>query len=331
MSPWRVEVLLRPEEVRRALREEARAGLLRTPKELSPKWLYDAEGSRLFEEITGLDEYYPTRREREILVAHAQEIARAGRARTLIELGAGSAAKTRLLLDALRDEGTLERFVPFDVSEPALRDSVQALAEEYPALEIHGVVGDFERHLGRLEAPGPRMIAFLGGTLGNFKPPERAAFLGALASGMGPEDTLLLGTDLLKSEARLVPAYDDARGITAAFNLNVLSVLNRELGAQFDPSRFDHIARFDARNGWIEMLLEAREAHSVEIRGLELSLRFERGERLRTEVSTKFHPEQLRRELSAAGFEPLARWTDAAGDFALELARPAGTRPTHAD
>jgi L-histidine N-alpha-methyltransferase len=282
--------------------------------------LYDERGSQLFEQITRLPEYYPTRREREILQAHAGRIARASQADTLLELGSGSSEKTRLLLDALQETGRLRRFIPFDVSEGFLRQSAEAVAREYLELEVHAVVGDFERHLGRLPGGGRRLVAFLGGTLGNLKPHQRARFLAELSAELEPGEGLLLGTDLLKEEARLFAAYNDSAGVTAAFNRNVLRVLNRELGADFEPEAFEHRAPFDAERGWVEMRLISSRPQSVWLEGLERRVDFERGEVLRTEVSCKFHPRQVEAELAEAGLRVAERWTDAAGDFALWLA-----------
>lgn len=315
----RIDVWLRPEALRRSLEQEAREGLTRTPRELSPKWLYDARGSELFEAITQLPEYYPTRREREILKAHSRGIAQRVRADTLIELGSGFSTKTRLLLDALQDTGRLRRFVPFDVSEAALRVAADQLAEEYPDVALHGVVGDFDHHLSQLPQGGRRLIAFLGGTIGNFKPEDRARFLATVASGMREGDFFLLGTDLLKDEARLNLAYNDSAGVTAAFNLNVLSVINRELAANFDLDGFRHLARFDREHHWIEMLLISERRQTVRVPALDLSLTFEEGEKMRTEVSTKFQPAQVGAELGRAGLQLVDWWTDAAGDFALSL------------
>ncbi len=290
------------------------------PKELSPKWLYDERGSELFDEITRLPEYYPTRREREILEARAGEVARASGADTLIELGSGSSEKTRLLLDAMTRAGTLRRFVPFDVSESFLRQSAEAVALEYPGLRVHAVVGDFGLHLGKLPRQGRRLVAFLGGTIGNLKPAERARFYAALAGGLEPGEGLLLGTDLLKSRERLFAAYNDSAGVTAAFNRNVLSILNRELRADFAPESFEHLAPFDEENGWVEMRLISTRPQVVRLPALERLVNFAEGEVLRTEVSCKFRSEQVEAELAAAGLHLTERWTDAAGDFALSLA-----------
>ncbi len=304
-----------------ALRADARAGLTAQPKWLPPKWFYDAVGSELFERITELPEYYPTRTERALLRAHSAAIAAISGADTLVELGSGSSEKTRLLLDAFRRSGSLRRYVPQDVSESALRLAMDALVADYPTLEIHGVVGDFTRHLSRLPAGGRRLIAFLGGTIGNLIPEERAAFFAAARAALAPGEHLLLGTGLVIDPEPLVAAYDDAAGVTAEFNRNVLTVLNCELGADFDPPAFDHVALWNAEAEWIEMRLRARRPMTVQVRDLDLTVRFDEGEDLRTEVSAKFRREGIRRELADAGFELLACWTDQEQRFALNLAR----------
>jgi iron(II)-dependent oxidoreductase len=323
----RVDLWLAPDALTRALREDVRRGLTATPKELPPKWFYDERGSQLFDEITRLPEYYLTRAERSILTAHASEIAELSGADTLVELGSGTSAKTRLLLDALVEAGTLRRFVPFDVSEETLRRSAAQIAEAYPGVLVYAVVGDFEHHLARLPRGGRRLVAFLGSTIGNLRPPERARLLATLAAGMEPGDWLLLGADLLKDVTRLEAAYDDAQGVTAAFNKNVLLVMNAALGADFDPDRFDHVARFDPDEGWIEMLLRAREAHTVHIPELELTVEFAAGEELRTEVSTKLSQTRIEQELAAAGFALERFWTDDPGDFSLCFAVRDGGEP----
>ena len=322
-STVRLEVHLEPEDLRRALRTDARLGLGRRPRELPPKWFYDERGSALFEAITELPEYYPTRREREILVAHAGDIARGSRATMLVELGSGTSDKTRLLLSALRAEGTLRTFAPFDVSEPTLRRAALAISAEHPGLHVHAVVGDFERHLAHLPRGGTRLIAFLGGTVGNLAPEPRARFLRTLARGMAPSDSFLLGTDLVKDIPRLEAAYNDRQGVTAEFNRNLLRVLNRELRADFALDRFEHVARYDARQGWIEMLLRSTTAQSVHLDALAMEVDFGAGELLRTEISAKFRPEQVEAELAAAGLRRMAFWTDRWGDFGLSLAVPA--------
>ncbi|MGA5007477.1 L-histidine N(alpha)-methyltransferase [Streptomyces koyangensis] len=317
MSPFRITRTLPEDATGAALREDVRAGLTSVPKTLPPKWFYDARGSELFEEITRLPEYYPTRAEREILADRAGEIAAALPARTLVELGSGSSEKTRLLLDALTG---LEAYVPVDVSESALRGAGEALARERQGLRVHALIADFT---GRLELPeglpGPRLVAFLGGTLGNLLPEERTAFLASVRASMAPGDGLLLGTDLVKDEETLVAAYDDARGVTAEFDKNVLRVVNRELGADFDLDRFDHVARWDAEREWIEMRLRARSAATVKIPALDLAVEFTEGEEVRTEVSAKFREEGVRAELAAAGLTAKGWWTDRAGRFALSL------------
>ena len=321
VGPVRVAVYLGPEDIAAALRRDVGVGLTASPKELPPKWLYDERGCALFEQITHLPEYYPTRRERAILTASASVIAAASGADTLVELGSGTSDKTGVLLDALSAAGTLRRFAPFDVAEPTLREAAARIVASYPGIEIDAVVGDFESHLDRLPTGGRRLIAFLGGTIGNLDPTARSALLTTLAVGMEPGDTLLLGTDLIKDRARLVAAYDDAAGVTAAFNRNVLSVLNRELGARFDPQGFDHVARFDEEHHWVEMRLRARMTQLVPIDGLGLEVGFAAGEDVRTEISTKFTRALVRSEVEAAGLEPVGWWTDPAGDFALSLAR----------
>lgn len=318
-SRVRVDVHLGPEDLGDALRADALRGLTSSPKVLPPKWFYDEEGCRLFDEITRLPEYYPTRAEREILAACAGDIAARTGADTLVELGSGTSEKTRLLLDALAAKGTLRRFVPFDVSEPTLRDAAGAIELEYPGVDVHAVVGDFEHHLGLLPGRGVRLVAFLGSTIGNLEPDARIRFYEAIAAGLGPDDAFLLGTDLVKDVARLEAAYDDSAGITAAFNRNVLRVLNRELGCDFVPERFEHVARWNAAEEWIEMRLRSEMAQSVHAAELDLDVLFAAGEEMRTEISAKFRPEGVERELAAAGLAVTEWWTDPAGDFALSL------------
>ena len=316
-----VDIYLTPDHADRSLRRDARLGLTSSPKWLPPKWFYDARGSDLFEEITRLPEYYPTRAERSILGAYAGDIARRTGAHTLVELGSGSSEKTRVLLDALQAEGTLRAFVPLDVSETALRDSVAALHTDYPMLDMHGVVGDFTEHLGRLPGQAPRIVAFLGGTIGNLFPGERATFFGELRDTLGHGEWLLLGTDLVKDPGVLVRAYDDVAGVTAAFNRNVLAVINRELGGNFDVESYEHVALWSAENEWIEMRLRSARAAQVTLSELGLDIVLEAGEEIRTEISAKFRREGIERELAAAGFSLDSCWTDSEGLFALSLAR----------
>ncbi|WP_158842084.1 L-histidine N(alpha)-methyltransferase [Saccharothrix deserti] len=316
-----LDVHLTPEDAAIALRAEARAGLTARSKWVSPKWFYDAVGSDLFEEITRLPEYYPTRAEREILVARAAEIAALTNAHALVELGSGSSEKTRLLLSALRDHGTLNEFVPLDVSPSALTEAAKAIMADYPGLRVHGVVGDFTEHLGLLPGAPPRVVAFLGGTIGNLIPEERDKFFASVRDVLDAGEWLLLGTDLVKDPAVLVRAYDDAQGVTAEFNRNVLRVMNRELDADFDPDDFEHVALWNAEEEWIEMRLRALRPVKAHVAALALDVEFTEGEELRTEVSAKFRREGVARELTAAGFEPHRWWTDSESRFALTLAR----------
>ncbi|WP_055713354.1 L-histidine N(alpha)-methyltransferase [Streptomyces torulosus] len=316
MSPFHLTRTLPEDATGAALRADVLDGLTRTPKTLPPKWFYDAHGSELFDRITELPEYYPTRAEREILLGRAAEIAAASGARTLVELGSGSSDKTRHLLDAMPE---LHAYVPVDVSESALRQAGEALVAERPGLEVHALIADFTAGIRLPETPGPRLVAFLGGTIGNLVPEERAAFLTSVRALLAPGDALLLGTDLVKDEAVLVAAYDDAAGVTAAFNKNVLSVMNRELGADFDPGAFEHVALWDAEREWIEMRLRSRTAQTVKVPALDLAVDFAAGEELRTEVSAKFRREGVTAELAAAGLDLTHWWTDAEGRFALSL------------
>jgi len=317
----RIDIELTDADQRHALRTDARAGLTADPKWLPPKWFYDKHGSELFERITALPEYYPTRAERAALAAHADDIAAVTRARTLVELGSGSSEKTRLLLDALRRQGSLDLFVPLDVSEAALRDAATAIDRDYPGLPVHAIVGDFTRHLGRIPAGDDRLVAFLGGTIGNLVPDERAEFLAALRGVLGTGGWLLLGTDLVKDPATLVAAYDDAQGVTGEFNRNVLRVLNQQLGADFDPAAFRHVALWDTDREWIEMRLRADRDTQVYVADLDLPVSFTAGEEIRTEVSAKFRRAGVTAELAAAGFELTHWWTDPAGRFAISLSR----------
>ncbi|HEX5115640.1 MAG TPA: L-histidine N(alpha)-methyltransferase [Pseudonocardiaceae bacterium] len=321
MTDISVDVHLSPNHQAQALRADVLDGLLATPKTLPPKWFYDARGSELFERITALPEYYPTRVERSVLAARAGEIASLTQARSLVELGSGSSEKTRLLLSALIG---LSQFVPVDVSETALRESAAAIAADYPGLSVHGVVGDFTEHLDLVPGVRPRLFAFLGGTIGNLVPTERAKFLSSVRSVLFEGEWLVLGTDLVKDPSVLVRAYDDSAGVTAEFNKNVLLVLNRELSADFDVSSFSHVARWDADAEWIEMRLRAERAMRVNLAALSLDISFAAGEEMRTEVSAKFRRGGVSRELAEAGFE-LVRWfTDPDELFAVSLARAAG-------
>jgi L-histidine Nalpha-methyltransferase len=307
----------------RALPDDVLDGLTKPFKELPPKHLYDARGAELFDQICELPEYYPTRTERAILDDYADAIVRRTAMAELVELGSGTAAKTRVLLDAMERGGTLWRYVPFDVAEQTVRDCAASLADEYDGLSIHGIVGDFERHLKKIPPPvpgRPRVVAFLGGTIGNFPPGARRRFLRALAGLLSAGDYLLLGTDLVKDIDTLEAAYDDSAGLTAEFNRNVLHVLNRELDADFPTELFEHVAFFDTDHEWIEMRLRARRACHVTIGALDLEVDFARGEELRTEISAKFTRDRVEADYAACGLE-LAEWfTDDNGLFALSLA-----------
>jgi L-histidine N-alpha-methyltransferase len=302
-----------------ALRRDIYDGLTQTPKTLPPKWFYDSVGSDLFDQITRLPEYYPTRAEAEILRDRAAEIAEASGADTLVELGSGTSEKTRLLLSALRDRGSLRRFIPFDVDAGMLEAAGSAILDEYPGIEIDAVCGDFEEHLGRIPRIGRRLVVFLGSTIGNLTSEPRAEFLATLSDTLQPGDTLLLGTDLVKDTERLVRAYDDSAGVTARFNRNVLAVVNRELDADFDLDAFEHVARWNATEERIEMWLRAASAQRVTVAALDLTVDFTEGEEMLTEVSCKFRPEGVAQELSAAGLRRTHWWTDNAGDFGLSL------------
>jgi len=317
----RLEVRISAAARRRELEEDVRRGLGGVEKSLPPNWFYDDEGSRLFEAITRLEEYYPTRTEAAILTAHAGEIAGRSRARALAELGSGLSEKTLLLLDALAGDGRLERISTLDVCEEVLRDAAAALHARY-GVAVHAVVGDFRRDLGALPREGRRLVCFLGGTIGNFAPAARQRFLVDLEATMAHDDYLLLGTDLVKEPARLVAAYDDEAGVTAAFNRNLLVVLNRELGGDFDPAAFDHVALWNEKEHWIEMHLRARRAQRVRLAALDLTVSFAEGESLLTEISAKFTPDGIGQELAAANFVVEERFTDPRGDFLLTLARP---------
>ncbi len=316
-----VEVVSTAEQVARGLRADVCAGLSAERKFLPPKWFYDTTGSELFRRITALDEYYPFRAEAEVLKGRAEEIAEMTGAVSLVELGSGSSEKTRLLLDALRRSGSLAEFVPLDVSESALREAAWEIAAEYPGLRVRGRVDDFTARLGMLPGRPPKLVAFLGGTIGNLFPAERHEFLASVRSTLAAGEWLLLGTDLVKDPDTLVRAYDDTEGVTAEFNRNVLRVVNRELGANFPVEEFCHVAVFDAAHSRVEMRLRARRAVEVHLDALDRTVDFAEGEELRTEISTKCRREQVSDELSASGFEPAEWWTDEAGRYGVSLAR----------
>jgi L-histidine Nalpha-methyltransferase len=318
-----IDVLVTAADRHAALCLDVRAGLTASPKFLPPVWFYDEAGSILFDEITRLPEYYLTRSESSILSGHAAEIAQITGVDTLVEIGSGTSEKTRLLLDAMAARGSLTRIVLLDISEEVLREAAAALSSRYQ-VDVHAVVDDFRDGLLKLPAQGRRLWAFLGSTIGNFPPDDRSSLLADFGTAMGPDDYFLLGTDLVKAPRRLVAAYDDAEGITAAFNRNVLLVLNRELAASFDPDEFDHLAVWNSDHSWIEMRLRSRTRQVVEIRELALTVELDEGEEILTEISCKFEPDQLRSELMAAGLCPVRSWFDEGGDFLVSLAEPAG-------
>ncbi len=320
--PVTLDVRLDATAMRAALERDARAGLVSTPKTLPPVWFYDDVGSDLFDQITRLAEYYPTRAERALLERHALDVALATGAVALVELGAGTCTKTRILLDAFTATGTLRRYVAVDVAESTLVSATEEIAQEYPDLDVTATVADFHHLEGLFEGEGPTLVAFLGGTIGNLEPAERARFLVGLDAELDHFDSFLLGTDLVKDRRRLFAAYDDTLGVTAAFNRNVLAVLNRELGANFDPESFEHVVRFDEAHQWIEMRLRATSAQKVVIPGLGIDLVFEEGEELRTEVSAKFTPGGVRDELDLGGFVVDRQFGTDEGEFLLTLSHP---------
>lgn len=312
---------LPPDHLGRSLRADVRAGLTASPKTLPPKWFYDKLGSELFERITELPEYYPTRAEREVLELYSAEMAAASPTETLIELGSGSSRKTPLLLNALAKAGSLRRYVAVDVSDSALLDARNELAPAFPDLELQAVAADFETQLHLLPRTGRRMVAFLGGTIGNFEPEARARFLADVRELLGNDGgSLLLGTDLVKSPHVLVPAYADAEGVTADFNRNVLRVLNTELGADFDVMAFEHVAVWMPEEEWIEMRLRASRPMLVRLPGVDMDVYFHEGEELRTEISAKFRLRGVVEEMEEAGFTAVGQWTDRQNRYAMTLA-----------
>jgi L-histidine Nalpha-methyltransferase len=320
--PARDSVQAHPEQYRTALRADVRSGLTATPKTLPPKYFYDERGSALFDEITRLPEYYLTRAETAILTDRSAEIAALSRCQSLVELGSGTSAKTGLLLRALRSAGTLREFVPLDVDPAVLAQAADTLARQYPGLVIAPFTGDFERDLAAIPADdGRRMMVFLGSTIGNLEPSARAHLLGQVGAALRPGEMFLLGTDLVKDPGRLRRAYNDAAGVTADFNRNVLRVINAELNADFDAEAFAHVAIWDAEQEWIEMRLRSARRQTVTVGDLDMTVSFAAGEQVRTEISAKFRPAGIRAELAAAGLETVRFWTDPRGDFGLTLAR----------
>lgn len=306
-----------------ALARDVRSGFAQRPRTLPPKWLYDARGSALFDQITRLDEYYPTEAERSILLARAPDIVAVAGADTLVELGSGSSDKTTALLDAMRaSERGLHRYVGFDVSADALAGAAAVLGERYPEAVIDTCLGDFDHDLDDIRHDGRQLVAFLGGTIGNYEPVPRAAFLRQVRSILQDGDHFLLGTDLVKDVDRLVAAYDDEQGVTARFNRNVLRILNRELDADFALERWQHRAVWNPVQEWIEMHLVSTVEQTVAIGALDLTAHFAGGEHIRSEISAKFRPDGIDAELATAGLATVERWYDRDGDYAVTLARP---------
>jgi L-histidine N-alpha-methyltransferase len=317
------------EDDERTLANDVLDGLTKPFKELAPKHFYDARGSELFEQICEQPEYYPTRTELAILHERADEIVNHSGAGELVELGAGASAKARVLLDAMRDAGALRRYIPLDVSESVVESAARTLVSDYPGLQVHGVVGDFERHLEHVPATdggagGNRIVALLGGTIGNFPPGTRRTVLSKIGGLLSPDDRLLLGTDLVKDPRLIEAAYNDSAGVTAEFNRNLLRVVNRELDADFLPDSFDHVAFYDRRHEWVEMRLRASRACSVLLGELDLRVEFAAGEELRTEISAKFTRDRIAADLDASGLELERFYTDDAARFGVSMARPAG-------
>lgn len=321
MGSTTFDVHLEPEWWRVTLEQDVRRGLTAEPRSIPAKWFYDELGSQLFDRITKLDEYYPFRAERQILHDRAGEIVAAAGADTLVELGSGTSEKSRVLLDAMSEAGCLRRYVPFDVSEEMLRSAAIEINRDYPDVAVHGIVGDFDRHLPLIPIGGTGMVAFLGSTIGNFEPVARKRFIADVVEALAPGGTFLLGTDLVKEPARLWAAYNDAEGVTAQFNLNLLRMLNRELGADFDLDRFEHAADWDPVNEWIDIRVRSRERQTVTVGELDLVVEFDAAEEMRTEISAKFRLEGVVDELGEAGLEVVEQWTDDNQDFALTLAR----------
>lgn len=317
----KVDIHLGLDDFKNQLPDDVRAGMAATPKSVPPKWFYDDHGSQLFAQITRLEEYYPTEAERTILRLHSGDIAEASGADTLVELGSGISDKSRVLLTAMFERDQLAAYVPFDVSSGVVQQAAAELVEEYPGIEVHGIIGDFDQHLGTIPTAGTRMIALLGGTLGNYSPGPRKVFLQMIADTMNPGDTFLVGTDLVKDVARLELAYNDPYGITEAFNKNVLSVMNSALDADFDLDAFDHVAFFDTDNEWIDIRLRSTKQQRVNIKALDLAVDFAAGEDLHTEISAKFRRESFAAELAEIGLTQTHWWTDPNNDYALSLYR----------
>ena len=313
----------RAEQAVSLIAEDVITGLTKTPKSLPPKLFYDAHGSELFELITELPEYYLTRTEASILQEFGGEMVEAaGPDITLVELGAGSATKTRLVIRELLKRQKQVKFYPIDVSSSALEEAAHGLNGDFPGLELHPVVADYCEGLdGIANRAGNKLVLYLGSSIGNFEPMHAGAVLHSVRNSLRSGDALLLGTDLVKSESVLVPAYDDAQGVTERFNKNMLARINRELGGEFDLNRFRHVAIWNPKCSRIEIFLESTGDQTVNIDALGLRVHFIAGERIHTENSYKFTPHMVRSILNMGGFELDRSWTDRREWFALHLAR----------
>jgi L-histidine Nalpha-methyltransferase len=324
MTRFYLDRRLPPDFLINALRKDAREGLTASPKCIPSKWLYDAKGSEIYEKITRLPEYYPFRVEGGILEAVADEIAAATQASSVIEFGSGSADKTDILLRALRRAGTLHTYTSIDISESALLAAGSRLIAEYPGLSVRAVLADFETQAEILAAngsPPPRLVLFLGGSIGQLTPDQRAEFLRTLHGACRPGDTLLLGVDLVKDPARLMAAYDDSAGVSAEFSKNLLNVLNANVGADFNLDAFDHVVTWHGEAECVAMFLQSRISQVVRLSEIDLSVDFPAGERIRMSISAKFRRDGIQAELESAGFSPRHWWTDPHGQYALSLSR----------
>ena len=301
-----------------------RDGLLRTPREIAPRFFYDDRGAALFEQITALPEYYQTRTERALLTEIAADVCARSEGSVLVELGSGSSSKTRVLLDAMRRHRGCELYVPFDVNGTVVRQAAETLVARFPGLRVHGLIGDFLRLDQRLPERGRRLVIFLGGTIGNLEPGEARDFVAHLARTLRPGEAFLLGVDLIKDTQRLEAAYNDAAGITAAFNRNILAVVNRVAQGDFQPERYRHLAFYDPVQRWIEMRLVAASAQKVHLDAARLDFTLSQGDFIRTEISVKYDPESARSLLQEAGFELVQWYTDPEHLFGLALARRSG-------
>ena len=324
MTSLQLDRYLPPDLLKNALRADAREGLTGAPKRIPSKWLFDSKGSELWGKITQLPEYYPFRAERDILQTVADEIAATTQASSVIELGSGFADKIIILLHALRRAGTIRTYTSIDISELSLMAAGSRLIAEYPDLSVRAVLADFETQaevIAKYDYPSPRLVLFLGGTIGQFTPAQRAEFLRKLHSVFRQDDMLLLGVDLVKDPAELMLAYDDPAGVSTAFNKNLLAVLNAQVGADFDLDTFDYIVTWDDEAERLAMWEESRIDQAVRLSEIDLSVKLAAGERIWTAISTKFRRDGIEAELDHAGFSPQRWWTDPDGRYALSLSR----------